>query len=717
MVKKIFLLVILLLSLTTIYGKENPLFRLIELRIDTVIYNSEFNATKPDEDKFIYFNYDNEDEICEVRLYPHHNAGISEIKMPRSSDFDIIDSIININNEYYQFKVRFRDLTKSQFLKFTFFVRVDTADSAHEIKLLPCTSTHINIRPSDDELFIGEEKEFEIVTNNISNIRYSNEWTKGNDIDSRIEERNGRLILHLIPNNLGTKKIDLRLKTNKPSVDNQSRLSYDLPPLVHYFNVKNSRLQFLTIDKKEVTLDEKSRLDGIVIQLDNARLMSINKTYRVENQEEPGGALIAEIFTKNQLANNRVLCILRVYNYHRNSDGYLYIKDGDEARFITNFSITPKTNISGISILREGKEWSSNLSVYPGEIIDMKIQGEGLHKTRFYFDDVEMIDTDSLLKNENEQIFKLKIPLGINKKQISIYTDSKPTGYYLNVKEFQEPRSFDFVYVNYGDASRVVSNIKGPVLFDKTVKDVVFSFNNDRIDSDDELFGKQYLKFNVEITGMKNELIELKTIDNINVCPSVRSPRYEYYGSKDCFRDELSLNKYIRKSTHDLDEWSRIKVTVQHDQTKYEGEGIKKEVEIILKKHYKFDIDVSFPAGLVTVYKTDEKNEETGETIRKTEFGNIWGVSMAMIAQFSFYHPDKIAKLRPYKIGAGFIALNAFNLSSVESNQDLAFVVLGSLYPTSKDNKLSFPLYLGGGFKLIDSSWMFLVGPGIRIRL
>jgi len=100
-----------------------------------------------------------------------------------------------------------------------------------------------------------------------------------------------------------------------------------------------------------------------------------------------------------------------------------------------------------------------------------------------------------------------------------------------------------------------------------------------------------------------------------------------------------------------------------------------------------------------------------------TEFGNLGGVSMAMIAQFSFYHPQKIAVLRPYKVGAGFIALNAFNLSSSNTNQDLAFVILGSLYPTSRDNRLSFPLYFGGGYKMLDKSWMFLIGPGIRIRI
>ena len=697
--------------------RGSEVFRLIELRTDTLRFTSQINSVRVGNEEFICFTYDNDDEVCEVRLYPRQNSRIKDISLIGSEDFSLIDSILFINNAYYQFKVQFKSLTKSQFLKFIFYVKTEADSAIEEIKLMPCTRTSLNIYPSTDELYIGEEKEFELITGNKDNIRYSTDWTGGKDIDYRIAEHNGRLLVHLLPNELGRRKLIIQLRSNKPALENNNRLNYDLPPLIYNFNVKSSRLQFLNIDRKELTLDETSRMEGVTIQIDNNRLFVMNKTYRIENQEEPGGPLIGELFTKTALANNKVLCILRLYNYHRNSDGYLYIKDGDDARFITNFSITPKTQIEKISILREGKEWVENLSVYPGEQFDLKIQGQGLHKARFHFDDLEETGNDTLIRNENEQIFRLKVPLSINKKQIIIYNHSQPTGNYLNVKEYQEPSPFDFILVNYGDLNRVVSNIRGPILYDRPVRDVVFTFQPDKIDSEEKLFGKQYLKFEIQITNMKNELVEMRTIDKICICPSDKSPRHGNYSTKDCFSGDLNLNQYIRKSTLDLDEWSRIKITVQHDQSKYGGEGMKKDIEIILKKNYKFDIDVSFPAGLLTVYKTDKVNEETGVTERVTETGNLWGVSMAMIAQFSFYNPDKIAKLRPYKVGAGFIALNAFNLSSTTDDQDLAFVILGSLYPTSKDNRLSFPLYIGGGYKIVDHSWMFLFGPGIRVRL
>jgi hypothetical protein len=184
------------------------------------------------------------------------------------------------------------------------------------------------------------------------------------------------------------------------------------------FKVKTSRMAFLNLDKREITYDDDIRKTGIEITLDNHKSLIINKTYRIENQEKPGGALIAELFTKNSLANDKVLCIMRAYNLHRQTEGYLYIKDGDDAKFITNLSITPKTAISGIQIMRNGEEWTSNTTVYPGETIDVKMEGEGLHKARFYWEDVNNITSDTMNKNENIQFFKLQIPLNVNKRKI-----------------------------------------------------------------------------------------------------------------------------------------------------------------------------------------------------------------------------------------------------------------------------------------------------------
>jgi hypothetical protein len=191
------------------------------------------------------------------------------------------------------------------------------------------------------------------------------------------------------------------------------------------------------------------------------------------------------------------------------------------------------------------------------------------------------------------------------------------------------------------------------------------------------------------------------------VCPDENSVRAAFYQDKQCQVGNISLNNLLSsRKTYSLDDWSTIIVTVRHNQAQYQEPGFSQKLELVLQRRVKFDIDISFPGGLLTKYK--------GET----SFTSFGGISLATLAQFSFYHPTKINKLRPYKIGAGFVALNAFNLSQDGNvSRDLGLVVLGSVYPTRSDAKLTFPLYLGGGYLMNKGKPFFLFGPGIGIRL
>jgi hypothetical protein len=431
----------------------------------------------------------------------------------------------------------------------------------------------------------------------------------------------------------------------------------------------------------------------------------LGKTYRIEDQEEEGGALIAELYTKARLNNDRVLCLLRPYAYHRKSEGYLYIKEGDEPRFVTNVDITPKTSIETISIQREGKDWQVSNKVYPGEIVSVKLEGEGLHKASFSFPGASDLKYDSLIKNENISIFQIKVPLTINTNNIEIFNHNKPSGKSLRVTEYQRPRTLDFVTLDLGDKQFVVNEIEKPIYYESNLTDLVFDFNQNKIDQGKDLYGRQYLNIKVKISNKKGNLIELYQFDEVIICPGESSPRYVHYDSKNCKAEDINLNNFISKKTSDLEEWSRIELEISHIKDQYGGEGKTKKIQIHLKRDYNFDIDVSFPAGLLIL------------KAKENDFTNFGGVSFAMIAQFSFYEPGKIAKPRPYKVGAGFIAIDAFNFSDNNNNRDVALVVIGSLYPTSSDNKLTFPLYAGMGYLLTEQKPFFLIGPGIRVRL
>ena len=710
-IAKTLILLYLLIPLSVNAQQISPIFNDIILKVDTSRYTLKDNYLLKDSIEYLYFNYEITDEVCEVSLFPAVEGFIKQITLVESGDFKVIDSIRFIDDSFYRFKVEFEDLNKSRFLKFMFNITDTTSDNPKltELNLFPVTSTHVSLNPLSNELFIGEGKVFELITNNIDNIKFSNDWQESDGISFRIVKSFNQLQLHLLPNTLGTKTVRFQLSTYQPGLNELGDPVYELPLIEYTFNVERSRLQFLNIDKREVTLDDSIRRQGIEIQMDNSRMLKMGKTYRVENQEQPGGTLIAEIFTRNSLTNNRVLCWLRVYNNHRGSEGYLYIKDGDQAVFITNINITPKTQIEKISILRDGM-WSQNLTVYPGETIDLKIEGLSLHKADFAFEELEELSADSLIRSETVANYTFHVPMGVSKRILNLYNHGINTGHSISVKEYQRPRPFDFIKVDFDGIHRRVSDLQGTILVDKTIQDIVFYSDRSIIDSKGLLYGKQYLDLEISITGRKNELVELKKIEDIVICPDITSPRADYYPEKDCNLDHFNLNRYLKKQTYGLDIWSTINIKLSHDKDKYGGEGFTREFDLVLQKSYSFDIEVSFPAGLITVSKPDPDSEDD-------RFGQLSGISIAMIAQFTFYHPEKINTPRPYKVGAGFLALNTFNFSDNSDNRDIGLVVLGSIYPTTKDVKLTFPLYFGGGYLLKGQKFFFLLGPGIRIRL
>lgn len=647
--------------------------------------------------------YDQENEVAEVYLFFDEDSPVSQVSLIPSGDFTQIDSLIMFR-DYARFKVQFNSLTNSDFVKFTLRMTLDSLNEEMvELPLFPYTNTYVELYPGTEELYIGEEKVFELTSNNVDNLIEDNRWTEGLPINYRVTRDGARLLLHLLPNSLGDQRIQVPFRLKKPYAK-EGKMVYNLDPLEYIFNIKSGRLAFLQFDEQEVTpKDDKS--EPIEIQIDNNRFLRLDKTYRIENQEESGGPLIAELYTKARLNNDRVLCLLRPYAFHRKSDGYLYIKDGDDPRFVTNLDITPKTSIKSISIQRNGKSWEKTNKVHPGEEVNVKLEGEGLHKANFSFPGASNLEYDSLIKNEHISIFKIKIPLTVTSNSIEIFNHNQTTGSALTVHEFQKAREFDFINLDFGTTQLTLSDVDKPIYYEQTLTDLVFDFQRSKIDEGKELHGKQYLTIKVKISNKKGNLIELYQFDEVVICPNESSPRFVHYDSKDCRSEDINLNNFISKKTSDLEEWSRIELEISHIKSKYGGSGRTKKVQIHLKRDHNFDIDVSFPAGLL-ILKSGSDN-----------FANFGGPSFAMIAQMSFYQPGRIAKYRPYKIGAGFIAIDAFNFSENNDSRDVGLVVIGSLYPTSSDNKLTFPLYAGFGYLMVEKKPFFLIGPGIRVRL
>ncbi|UOQ52118.1 hypothetical protein [Hymenobacter cellulosivorans] len=433
-------------------SSSTPLLRELTLRTDTTRYSLSRHTIAVQGEPNLYFYYRQDDETAELLLYPL--SWQKPVRLRRSADFVLLDSLTAVGSQYYRTKIRFKDLPAARFLQLTFTQANDSTGRpplTQTVNLLPVTRTTLEFKPNDTELFVGEEKVFDLTSNNPKNIRVSSEWTKGQDIDWRIVQEKGQLRLRVVPNELGTRLLTVRPQTERPFLtDNNRRLSYGLPPLRQEFTVKASRLRFLSVDKKEITMDEAARRRGVEIILDNGRTFDLKRTYRIEDQEEAGGALMAELFTRQYLTNDRVLCWLRVYNTHRQTDSYLYIKENDQAKYITNFNISPKTAISSVQVRHRGGDWSPSLNVNPGETVDVRLEGESLQKARFHFEDVAIIPSDSSIRSDAAVVYRVQVPQTIDKRRVTIFNAGQPTGYALAVKEFQRPHPLDFVAVNFG---------------------------------------------------------------------------------------------------------------------------------------------------------------------------------------------------------------------------------------------------------------------------
>lgn len=653
------------------------------------------------------FEYNIEQPIVELRLYPSGIFPIDSLFLLPSEDFTLIDSLRWVTQSNFRFKVRFNGITNRNFLGFNFkiFSKYLPEPMIYELKLLPYTQTRVQFIELPAALYVGEEQTLSLETNHLNNLIFPKTWTQNQEINHRVFRENNRIRARVQATDVGLQSLQLGLKVKKPYLNEDGKLSYQLPILQHDFVVKPAKLRFLRSNRREVTFTDKAKREGLEIELDFAEDLQMEKTYRLETQEQAGGYLIAEIFTRRVLANGRVLCWLRIYDYHRQNEGYLYIKDGDLAQFITNFDITPSTKVNKISILREGQDWKTNTDIYPGEKISVRLEGTALYKANFQFEGLTEVQLDSSVNRETAREYDITIPIDIKDRYINILNHQNPIGQRLRIREYKRPRPFDYIQFRYGEETYEVEAIDKLIFSSTSMDDIILDFNYDRLD-DAEFHGPQQLNLTIEIRDRRNQLVEQKTIPRIKVCPSDASPRHGFYSPQNCYNGSLSINRYLRKKIYDLDPWSTIRVTLEHDEQFFGKRGIRRNVEFVLFRSMTFDIDVSFPAGLIT------------KRLGEQGFSNLGGISMAMIAQFSFYHENKVAKAKPYKFGAGFLAFNAFNFSE-NSTRDMGLVGLVSLYPirTKYSSRLSFPLYMGGGYFLSEQQWFVLLGPGIRVRL
>ena len=670
--------------------------------------NSSFFSTAKDiryvnrKPHLVFEYYSNEQEI-RGELFVKTDS-LHSFKLVESADFEITDSLKLLVNGSFRFKIKFKNISDATYPAFT-FEKSDTSGNStlYEIPLFPYTETRAVVYPGNEDLYLGESRSFEFISNNPSNLILDGEWKTGENFDHRLVLSGEKALLFIEPKTRGEQTFELQLKTKKPFIDSLGRITSKLPLISHTFTIKKSRHVFLRMDVREITRDPANPR-GTEIQLDNNRKLQLGKTYRIEADEEIGTPLIAELFTKTRLNNDKILCEFRAYADHAITDGYLFIKDGDTPIFMTNVAISPLPSIKKASILRYGEDWSTNLFARPGETIDLRIEGKNLLKANYEMEDLKNIGGDSLNNNDVVRNFRYKIPLNISKRSLALFDKENRTGVSFAIKEYNRPKPLDFIFVDYGIGAKQVDTLNHAILYPKTIKDVVISFRGDKIDSPELLYGKQQIQIRARMEDKNGVLIETRNLGRFTICPNENSPRYSFYPRNGCRMDDISLNSFLTKKTYGLGEWAKVELVIENVPDAYETEGYSQQVVIYQQKSYTFDVDVSIPAGLIT------QKIGKGEKLSPL-FG---GIGFAMMAQFSFYKEGEIQQILPVKVGLGFLAQNAFNFNQ-DAQRDLGIVLIGSVYPLQKRGKLNFPLFGGIGYFMQEGKFFFLVGPGIRV--
>jgi hypothetical protein len=587
--------------------------------------------------------------------------------------------------------------------------RQETVERKKQLWVIPVfvyCETSLEVPSEIYHVFQEEDVFVELPGVNVWNIQADHTWRSSNEVDYRFTRQSNSIKIQLRAHLTGSQTVTIPFVSNSPVLQANNTIGQVLEEIEISLKVKPNQIEFLPFDVEEVFFDLKSLQNGQVVQMKNSTALLLKKTYRIEDQQDPGGNLIAELFTRSVMSNGKVLCWLRPFGLHSVSEGYLFIKDGDRTRFVTNLNILEKPRIDQILVMRKNEDWSDKLYGRPGEKLDVKVLGKGLSKTKVQLPDMSNLKRDSISQSDEVAFYQLTIPQDVSKSKYSFFMNNQVTAFDLMVKEFQEPRNLDFVSLRYGDEAALLTDekLEKPVLYEKLLKDVSFSFDVDKIDKGQSLYGKQYLDIEIRVVSPRGELKE--TIHKqVVVCPGEKSIRFDDYDRSDCENSVVSLNDLLNTKTYNLEGYSQIFITVRHDPKNYATAGYKRSVKIILKRNVVFDLQVSFPAGML-IKRFDTEG-----------LGSLSGISIAAIAQLSFYDQLQIGKIKPYRIGAGFLALNAFNFSdNADVQRDVAIVAMASVYPINRSSKFSFPLHTGFGYMMKQGAWFFLFGPGIEVK-
>lgn len=685
---------------------DDSVFTRLEMRIDTANFSLENDLLTINGRDYLRFEYQQESIVAELLMFPYSPYSVRSLKLLPSPDYQPYDSLIKVGRTYFRCRVSLENLSEASSLQIPVQMIRYNGDTANTvISLFHTATTEVTVPPGGQTLYIGEEAIIPLETPLPKDIRPQPNWVRLPEVAYRITFQDQRPQLHLLPLKYGNYELTLPIDTKRPSLDENGRLTYQSIIQPFEIVVKRGKVQFLSLDKDQVFLPKGERYAEIDVRFPRQFTLSLGKPYRLERAERGVSPLVAEMLVREMKADEQMLATLRVYDYHRRSDGPLYLKAQDEVLFLTNLDVLPPPKALKVEVRRRGKDWSEDLSLKPGDEFDLRVTGQSLGQAVFTLKDLPGVG-DPVIKEQGMVLSwnELQIPLNISQRELALTRNGERTGYALTIKEYQVPRNLDFVIVKVSNDSSVLTKLQPTLILPQGEKDLQISFRRDSIDQGDDLHGLQYLDVIYEVWDKENRMLAKRRTRQVVICPGKSSPRHAAYDRSECFDGTLSLNDLMDTPLYELPGWAQVRVTIAHQADKYQQEVRRIPFTVVLKKTIELGLEFSTPVGVIMNRFGSGQNE----TLNTLNF--------AAMLQIGLYQDGAINQLQPIQLGVGLMAVDVFPFNG-ESERDLMLGSFLTFYPIDSKQRWNVPLYLGGGYLLGRGSGFFFLGPGLSVRL
>jgi hypothetical protein len=147
------------------------------------VYDYERHSVNYLGEPYFYFEYREEQPTVEFRFYSA--SPIEKLELKYSSDYKVIDSLQYLG-AYYRLKVQFNQLADTRLLAINFSAMNAGSTQYFSLPLLAYREPLVSFKPLNTDLYIGEEKVFDLLCSDPQNIFMDNQWVRTEGIEYRL---------------------------------------------------------------------------------------------------------------------------------------------------------------------------------------------------------------------------------------------------------------------------------------------------------------------------------------------------------------------------------------------------------------------------------------------------------------------------------------------------------------------------------------------------